>query len=268
MALDQLMKSIWNEYSTLNPQVGVVHKLLKGKSESIENDHIAYRTVRHDGLGINSLANHFEKYGYKLSGEYFFKEKKLYAQHFKGPETNSPKVFISEIILDDFSDKLKTLIKDAVKKIPSGYFKEEKSLYSGAPWGKVKYKDYISIVDESEYAAWLLVFGFRVNHFTVNVNLLKNFKDLVELNTFLKSNGIALNSAGGEIKGNPKEYLEQSSTLANKIKVQFLEGEYEIPSCYYEFAKRYPMPNGELFQGFVATSADKIFESTNLKSSK
>ena len=138
-------------------------------------------------------------------------------------------------------------------------------MFKGSPWGKIKYPDYLSIVEESEYAAWLLVFGFRVNHFTVNVNLLKNFKDLISLNNYLKSNGISLNQAGGEIKGNPSEYLEQSSTLANKIKISFIDGDYEIPSCYYEFAKRYPLPSGELFQGFVATSANKIFESTHLK---
>ena len=268
MSLDQLFQNIWNEYSNLNPQVGQVHKLLKGKEELIENDHIAYRTVRHEGLGITSLSQHFEKYGYQYAGEYFFKEKKLYAQHFKGPKENSPKVFISEIILDDFSDKLKSLFKNALKIIPKNYFKEELSLYNGAPWGKVNYNDYLSIVDESEYAAWLLVFGFRVNHFTVNVNLLKNFKDLVALNNFLKSNGIELNKAGGEIKGNTSEFLEQSSTLANKVKMPFIEGVYEIPSCYYEFAKRYAMPNGQIFQGFVATSANKIFESTNVKTDK
>lgn len=266
MSLDQLMNKIWNEYSTLNPQVKVVHQLLKSKSEILENDHIAYRTVRYEGLGIASLSRHFEKYDYQYAGEYFFKEKKLYAQHFKGPFANSPKVFISEIILDDFSNSLKSILIEAVKKIPKDYFKDEISLFSGAPWGKVSYQDYLKIVEESEYAAWLLVFGFRANHFTVNVNSLHHFKDLVSLNTFLKANGILLNKAGGEIKGNPQEFLEQSSTLANKIKVQFLEGVYEIPSCYYEFAKRYPMKNGELFQGFVATSADKIFESTNLKS--
>ena len=106
MPLAQLFESIWNEYSTLNPQVGKIHNLLKGQEEFIENDHIAYRTIRHAGLGISSLSQHFEKYGYQRAGEYFFKEKKLYAQHFKGPHQNSPKVFISEIILDDFSDIL------------------------------------------------------------------------------------------------------------------------------------------------------------------
>ena len=37
-----------------------------------------------------------------------------------------------------------------------------------------------------------------------------------------------------------------------------------VPSCYYEFARRYPLPSGELFQGFVPASADKIFESTDV----
>ena len=51
--------------------------------------------------------------------------------------------------------------------------------------------------------------------------------------------------------------------MADKVKVYFGSSAIEIPSCYYEFAKRYPEANGNLYQGFVAKSADKIFESTN-----
>ena len=36
-----------------------------------------------------------------------------------------------------------------------------------------------------------------------------------------------------------------------------------VPSCYYEFAKRYSDSTGQIYQGFVTASADKIFESTN-----
>jgi len=57
--------------------------------------------------------------------------------------------------------------------------------------------------------------------------------------------------------------LEQSSTMADKVKVQFINTDAEVPSCYYEFAKRYPDSSGNLYQGFVSKSADKIFESTN-----
>ena len=55
----------------------------------------------------------------------------------------------------------------------------------------------------------------RANHFTVLVNDLTTFKNLLELNAFLKSNGFKLNSAGGEVKGSREVFLEQSSTLAD-----------------------------------------------------
>lgn len=268
MSLDKLMQNIWDDYFMLNPIVPKVHQLLKKKGELIQNDHIAFRTVKFPGYGIESIAQHFKKYGYEYVSEYFFEEKKLYAQHFSSKELNRPKIFISEILLDEFSEKLKSVVKAKLKQSPVNYFDGEVSLYSGAPWGKISRADYLEIINESEYAAWLLVFGFRANHFTVNANLLKSFNDLTALNSYLKSNGISLNESGGEIKGNKSEFLEQSSTLANKIKVSFLEGVFEIPSCYYEFAKRYPMPNGEIFQGFVSTSANKIFESTDVKINK
>ena len=97
----------------------------------------------------------------------------------------------------------------------------------------------------------------------VFVNHLKKYSDLETLNDFLKAKGFKLNTSGGEIKGTPQVFLEQSSTLANSVKVEFTDSKREIPSCYFEFAKRYPLASGELYQGFVAKSADKIFESTN-----
>ena len=104
---------------------------------------------------------------------------------------------------------------------------------------------------------------FRPNHFTVSVNHLKNFKNITDVNDFIKSFGHKLNASGGEIKGTAAELLEQSSTLANAIPIDFSDGTYAIPACYYEFAKRYPDQSGKLYQGFIAKSADKIFESTN-----
>ena len=48
--------------------------------------------------------------------------------------------------------------------------------------------------------------------------------------------------------------------MAKKISVAFSDGIYDIPGCYYEFAFRY---NG--FDGFITSSANHIFESTNEK---
>ena len=63
--------------------------------------------------------------------------------------------------------------------------------------------------------------------------------------------------------------LEQGSTLADRAEFTFAGGQVEeIPTCYYEFAKRYRTSDGRLYQGFVAASADKIFESTNVRGAR
>jgi hypothetical protein len=136
-------------------------------------------------------------------------------------------------------------------------------LVSGATWDDISYKQYKNLLSESEYAAWFYVFGYRANHFTVFINSLNNFQEVGDVNTFLKNNGIQLNVSGGEIKGSPEELLEQSSTKSGVVEIDFNDGKHTIPCCYYEFAKRYKDSNGNLYQGFVAKSADKIFESTN-----
>ena len=105
--------------------------------------------------------------------------------------------------------------------------------------------------------------GFCPNHFTVSINHLTEYQDIKDVNAMIKENGYILNSSGGEIKGTKEELLEQSSIMADKIKVQFGSINETVPSCYYEFAKRYSDSSGKIYQGFVTTSADKIFESTN-----
>jgi hypothetical protein len=173
-----------------------------------------------------------------------------------------PKIFISELLLEQFSPELNKIINRLVNEIPAGKENEFDFVSAGRPW-KVSTKDYQDLLKESDYAAWVAAFGYRPNHFTVFINALKKFSDIKNLNEYLKSNGFKLNSSGGEIKGSKDVCLEQSSTLANNIEVSFSDGNLTIPACYYEFAKRYPMQNGKLYQGFVAASADKIFESTN-----
>ena len=77
--------------------------------------------------------------------------------------------------------------------------------------------------------------------------------------------GIALGrSSRDRLDAPPEELLEQSSTMAKKVPHAFADKTAQIMGCYYEFARRYPIPGkpGQLFQGFIPKSADKIFEST------
>ena len=138
-------------------------------------------------------------------------------------------------------------------------------IFSGTIFNPLSFETYNRLREESEYAAWFYVFGFRANHFTVSVNALKKYNTIVKVNELLKENGFVLNTSGGEVKGEITDLLQQSSTMSDMVKVEFTEGIYEVPSCYYEFAQRYPDTNGELYSGFISKSADKIFESTNYK---
>ncbi len=263
--LDALLDRLWKDYAAINKQADGIYSLLTSRGEKIINDHIAFRTFNIPKVGIEALTKTFIRFGYLPKGEYTFKEKKLFARHYEHNNQSYPKIFISELKVEEMSAGLQKTVRQMVNQVPDALVKKWDFCLSGVPWKKLKYDEYKTLLDESEYAGWMSVFGFRANHFTVFVNYLKSFKTLQELNEFLKSNGFKLNSSGGEIKGSPQEYLEQSSTLAHPVVVEFADKKETIPACYYEFAKRYPFPDGKLFHGFVAQSADKIFESTNVK---
>ena len=175
-----------------------------------------------------------------------------------------PKVFISEVRVEEFSPQVQQIINTLVEQLPENVSDQENFLYSGKQW-QVSSDDYQTLLAESEYAAWLAAWGYRANHFTVSINHLEGYETIEDVNNALKAAGYLLNTSGGEVKGNEAVKLEQSSTLADKSKVSFTDKVLEIPSCFYEFAKRYPLANGELYTGFVAASADKIFESTDAK---
>ena len=185
------------------------------------------------------------------------------AVHLEHPRNDVPLVFISELRLEECSEFLRENISDCILHFESSNNSVEPLLFQEAPWGLPSYKIYKQLLEESEYAAWTYAYGYRANHFTVYVNKLKRYNSIEKINMFLKDNGYLLNTSGGEIKGSKLELLEQSSTIAEESLVQFIEGSYTIPACFYEFAKRYDDANGRLFRGFIEASADKIFESTN-----
>lgn len=260
--LPVLLDKMWADYIGINPMALKIHDLLVQEGEKIVNDHIALRTFNHPRVTIDVLAKPFLDSGYIYRGDYQFIEKKLYAKHFEHPDHTLPKIFISELKLQDFSPALRQTVDELIKSIPAGREFDFDFTSTGRPWSISK-KTYEGLLKESDYAAWVGAYGYRPNHFTVFINELKKFSDILVLNDYLKSHGFKLNASGGEVKGTKEVCLEQSSTLANNHEVQFSDGKMTVPACYYEFAKRYPMADGKLYQGFVAASADKIFESTN-----
>jgi len=266
MNTEQIFEKLWQQYALENPSAGKIYNLFQDSGEKVVNDHVAFRTFNDPRVGIDVIARPFVEAGYVPRGEYEFKVKKLKARHYELPgQPESPRVFISELILEEFSDELQNTIRKGLDSISGTVLNSPELIFKGRLFDPVSHEVYERLREESEYAAWLYVYGYRANHFTVSINYLKNFEGIEEVNSFLKENGYVLNSSGGEIKGNPSQLLEQSSTLADRVEVSFEDGRHVIPSCYYEFARRYKDELGKLFSGFVAGSADKIFESTDYR---
>ncbi len=265
MTTKELLDALWRDYVASTPQAERIHALLASRGETIRNDHVALRTFDAPGIGLSELGRIFEEHGWALQADaYAFPQKRLRARYWRHADPTLPKVFISELLLGEMSPAVQQTISALVSQLSGDFGQRDDLPWAGRPW-KVTHVQYQALLAESEYAAWVAAFGFRVNHFTVDVNALSTFPDLAALNAFLVEHGFVLNDAGGAIKGTPAELLEQSSTRADSIDVTFDDATVRIPSCYYEFAKRYPLASGELFQGFIAASADKIFESTNTR---
>lgn len=263
--LHDLLDRLWDDYARINPQAQRIHDLIAARGDRIVNDHIAFRTFEHPRLGIDATARVFESLGYSARDEYDFPEKRLHARHYEADDPALPRVFISELRLGELSRGLRDIVASLMRQFDVAALPEDATVIGGALWNPVMRDTYERLRTESEYAAWVAAFGLRANHFTISVNALESFASLAELNAFLKDNGFALNDAGGEIKGSPADLLEQSSTLAAPCPMHFADGTAEIPGCYYEFAFRHPLPDGSLFPGFVAKSADRLFESTDTR---
>jgi hypothetical protein len=96
------------------------------------------------------------------------------------------------------------------------------------------------------------------------MNHISSYKSIEQLGHDLEATlKIPMNHVGGLVKGSKDVYLEQIATLACDMRVAFQEGIWTVPYGFVEFAQRHPIGN-ELFQGFVADNADKIFESTDV----
>lgn len=262
-AIASVFAALWEDYTALTPSAARIHALL-GQGAPIINDHIALRAFAVPGFGVDALGAHFLALGYHEGGNYRFVKKKLRAKHYQHPDPTVPKVFISELLLEECSPALRERVMGLLAQMDGGAVASPEVLHSGRHWS-LSHADYSALLEESEYAAWLAAFGFRANHFTVSVNHLEGYATLAEVNEALKAAGFNLNAAGGEIKGSAEVFLEQSSTLADVVPVGFSDGEHAIPSCFYEFAYRHRQPDGALYQGFVEASADRIFESTNAR---
>ncbi|MDP0589878.1 MAG: DUF1338 domain-containing protein [Candidatus Endonucleobacter bathymodioli] len=260
-----LFDDIWERYLFLAPDAKQIHELFAKQNDGfVTNDHIALRTFNLPKVSLGKIAFPFLQAGYKVKDEYEFPVRKLFSQYFQHSDPQLPKVFISELLVEKLSVESVQIIEKLVAQVDEEKVLEDGFCHSGRPWD-IDLHTYEKLLQESEYAAWVAAHGYQANHFTVSINHLRDYQDIQQVNKKIMDAGFKMNESGGLIKGSPSVLLEQSSTLASDVRVDFIDGHRDIPGCFYEFAKRYPMIDGKLYQGFVAASADKIFESTDTR---
>ena len=292
--LDTILNGLFKTYFERVPDVkkitnAMIKKGWVSSQEDIINDHVAFRTLGVKNLGIASFEKIFLAHGYQKKEFYSFEAKKLNAYWYAPPTENQPRIFISELRVEELSKEAQDIIykytenitTDPVDLLDLNTPKQVVEFFEKPLWKLPTLSDYNTLLNESEYAAWVLYNRYYLNHYTISVHELPNGYDRLEkFNEFLVALGIKLNDAGGVIKISKDGLLLQSSSVAEMITARF-EGNdsQEIAGSYVEFAERKILSefsgldpklisSKHRRDGFETANADKIFESTFIKQTK
>ena len=143
MKIDDLLNHMWKTYTSLNPHIKEVLDLIKSKENTeILNDHIALRAFNHEMINKNKLADFFLGSGYKFVENLHFDQKRLDASYYIHPNNKLPRIFISELRIQDFSTEFQNKINDIVDVVDKNKFNSPLFLTNGTPWEKISYLDY------------------------------------------------------------------------------------------------------------------------------
>ncbi|MEH1785658.1 MAG: DUF1338 domain-containing protein [Nostoc sp.] len=299
IALD-LWKLLWQEYSARVNHARTYQQMITAAGGTIANDHIAFRSLRllvdtpqgQVNLGIDYLGELAEALGYVVAGEYTFAQTHLYARHYRHPqqeEFNLPKLFISELIVDELPTNIAKLISKTVSSIPKELTsplillqqkdgnvetiaKQLQQVFT-RPWLPPQRSVVEEVNQVTQYGAWVLLHGYAVNHFTgyVNGQNTSKYPDIDTTTNALVNLGVPMKA---EIEGNITCGLRQTATQAVTEMVTVLDdnssAEIQIPwtYAYYEIAQRYlvEVESGKqvLFDAFLGNNAQQLFEMTRL----
>lgn len=286
--MTQILDALFRVYAARVPDVQKITKamvtegMVKSQND-IVNDHIAFRTMGVPNLGIASFEKIFLAHGYKRRDYYHFAAKKLNAYWYAPPTPDLPRIFISELKVEELTKPVQhciraytdTVTTDPVDALDLHDVQAVATYFQTPLWELPSLEDYELLLAESEYAAWVLYNRYYLNHYTISVHdLPEPYNKLEFFNDFLKGIGVKLNTSGGEIKTSGDQLLRQSSSVANTVLAAFADKKTrEIAGSYVEFAERNPLPEYTKWsrdkikrehrrEGFETANADRIFEST------
>jgi len=136
-------------------------------------------------------------------------------------------------------------------------------------WPMPTAEEYSTVLKENELAAWVLLFGRKVNHFGISIHLSNKSSSLDNFNNQLPAS-IELNDCGGLIKGGESVGIAQSSTLGTQRSIKLQGGSIIARDSFMEFVWRYPNTHSpklwkDYYTGFLSSNANKVVESLFLQ---
>lgn len=236
-----LLEHLWADYARRVPYARTFEQLAEAK---LRNDHVAFRS-----LDLEPIARVFERLGWERRDRYDFPDAHLDAVYLSKP--GEPRVFVSELRTAELSPRAREILRQLPKDPPAPDTDDPATLarWFRGPGLLPRESELLELEKESQYGAWLLLFGREVNHFTASV------PDVALWQRKMRDAGIPMKA---EIEGEPGAGLRQTATRAAPRRVRLAEGERDWPYAYLEIAER----NGG-FDGFVAKQARQLFEMTS-----
>lgn len=287
----ELFDTLWDRYRQRVPHVATYERVIQEAGATFVNDHIAFRTFacQRPHTGIASVSRVFEALGYRPAGCYHFPEKHLNAVHWQHPNPRFPKLFISELKTWELGQDARQRIArtlathrepptlellSALQRCdPDGRAQLMESVagfFHELPWELPAKEDVLALGELSQYAAWTLVHGYNVNHFTslINSHGVEQLDDIEKTAAALQQAGVPMKT---DIEGSPGSRLRQTATEAAMIDVPVRDrgGETTLPwtYAYFELAERGEVTDPETgqsvrFEGFLGPQATQLFEMT------
>lgn len=254
-AKDEFLARIVAKYEKFAPNAMKVYRLLDPEIGHL--DHVAFRTFDRGPVTLSDLESWLFARGYQITGTYYFATKHVWARSYSNHNASVPRVFLSELSVSMETPEVQRVIDRLVSEVRINVGTNLDFPWCVNPWPQISLREHDILSSESgDYAAWVAVNGLAPNHLTVNVE-----ERIDVINESLKDKGFSISHAGGDVKGGPKFKFEQGSTLADTQTYETSDGHTLIvASAYCEYAKRW-----DGFDAFIQESANKIFESTDLR---
>src|SRR5258705_5609617 len=260
----ELFDALWDRYRQGVAYVQTYEKVIREAKATFVNDHIAFRTfaTQQPLEGIATISRIFEALGYRAAGSYHFDDKQLSAIHFQHPNQQFPKLFISELRVPELPPDARGLLEKTVKShrpaiglevlaALANLDKDNKSAaelmakvvseFHELPWILPAREDVEKLNKISQYAAWVLVHGYNVNHFTslINSHGVPALDDIEKTIAALEKAGVPMKK---EIEGERGSKLRQTATEAVTIDVAVhdrgVPAKMPWTYAYFELAQR------------------------------